>query len=365
MMTSGSGSGSGSGRGRDGGPVAQGVGSTISSDGDENENLVGEGRDYYGGGGPWQKVLWKRQPYADNHVPASFLEGLVTNAEHRPVTLWPMVVHTMSVTQQMSLAFVFGLVFVYCNRAQQQRAERADEAQHAQLASAAPLAWHETLSCEARLVLLDLTLVACGLAARALTRRAGDGASGADADAGTGTGTGTGGAVRAGAAWIVDHGRFLFLFVGLVRIGSPLLRTLTSSYSDDTIYALALTVRIRYRAEWQSVPDVRTISPSASQPQTHANLEPIPPHPSWPRCTSQRTTTPPPRALCRYSPAGPENARALGRRRRRSSRGYPLALLASAHRRRSSSTTRRARCRSTRPCSRPCYSPRGSIRTHG
>lgn len=28
---------------------------------------------------PWQNVLYKRQPYADNHVPDSFLEKLVTN----------------------------------------------------------------------------------------------------------------------------------------------------------------------------------------------------------------------------------------------------------------------------------------------
>lgn len=30
---------------------------------------------------PWQNVLYKRQPYADNHVPDSFLEKLVTNGE--------------------------------------------------------------------------------------------------------------------------------------------------------------------------------------------------------------------------------------------------------------------------------------------
>lgn len=30
---------------------------------------------------PWQNVLYKRQPYADNHVPGSFLEKLVTNGE--------------------------------------------------------------------------------------------------------------------------------------------------------------------------------------------------------------------------------------------------------------------------------------------
>lgn len=35
---------------------------------------------------PWQNVLYKRQPYADNHVPDSFLEKLVTNGGFAPIT---------------------------------------------------------------------------------------------------------------------------------------------------------------------------------------------------------------------------------------------------------------------------------------
>lgn len=30
---------------------------------------------------PWQRLLWKKQPYPDNYVPDSFLDGLRTNCE--------------------------------------------------------------------------------------------------------------------------------------------------------------------------------------------------------------------------------------------------------------------------------------------
>jgi hypothetical protein len=32
---------------------------------------------------PWQRLLWKKQPYPDNYVPDSFLDGLRTNCESR------------------------------------------------------------------------------------------------------------------------------------------------------------------------------------------------------------------------------------------------------------------------------------------
>ena len=37
--------------------------------------------------GPWQKVLWRKQPYPDNHVPTGFLEALQTNSEPHPFCL--------------------------------------------------------------------------------------------------------------------------------------------------------------------------------------------------------------------------------------------------------------------------------------
>ncbi|CAN0395493.1 unnamed protein product, partial [Ectocarpus sp. 8 AP-2014] len=61
---------------------------------------------------PWQNVLYKRQPYADNHVPGSFLEKLVTNAYVRQPDLRLYVINTFAVTQQISAVTLFLVVFM-------------------------------------------------------------------------------------------------------------------------------------------------------------------------------------------------------------------------------------------------------------
>lgn len=73
-------------------------GGVLSSDGKDvslSRGRGGEGLVREGGGGkgrrherherkrpPWQNGLYKRQPYADNYVPDSFLEKLVTNGTY-------------------------------------------------------------------------------------------------------------------------------------------------------------------------------------------------------------------------------------------------------------------------------------------
>ena len=37
---------------------------------------------------PWRRILWERQPYADNYVDQSFLSSLVTNANLRKPRFW-------------------------------------------------------------------------------------------------------------------------------------------------------------------------------------------------------------------------------------------------------------------------------------
>ncbi|CAM9861321.1 unnamed protein product, partial [Ectocarpus sp. 13 AM-2016] len=61
---------------------------------------------------PWQNVLFKRQPYADNHVPGSFLEKLVTNAYVRQPDLRLYAINTFAVTQQISAVTLFLVVFM-------------------------------------------------------------------------------------------------------------------------------------------------------------------------------------------------------------------------------------------------------------
>lgn len=77
-----------------------GVGAVRVADAESSENFRGEavfpqsaagirGRSEEAAGGqrgerpPWKNGLYKRQPYADNYVPESFLEKLVTNCEQR------------------------------------------------------------------------------------------------------------------------------------------------------------------------------------------------------------------------------------------------------------------------------------------
>ncbi|THH16996.1 hypothetical protein EW146_g3734 [Bondarzewia mesenterica] len=60
----------------------------------------------------WEKVLWKRQPYPDNHVPNSFLSSLRRNPNFRPYTYWPLVLGSCAITQHLSAIFIFIVVFV-------------------------------------------------------------------------------------------------------------------------------------------------------------------------------------------------------------------------------------------------------------
>ncbi|KAF8516174.1 phosphatidylinositol N-acetylglucosaminyltransferase [Hysterangium stoloniferum] len=60
---------------------------------------------------PWQRVLWKRQAYPDNHVPSSFLSDLRRNTNFEPYTYIPVVLASCMVTQHISTIFIFLAVF--------------------------------------------------------------------------------------------------------------------------------------------------------------------------------------------------------------------------------------------------------------
>ncbi|CAM9255245.1 unnamed protein product [Ectocarpus fasciculatus] len=210
---------------------------------------------------PWQNVLYKRQPYADNHVPGSFLEKLVTNAYVRQPDLRLYVINTFAVTQQISAVTLFLVVFM---RTQ------------------------DGLISVGTMVMVDLLLLFGGYATVFLVspKRNNAGISGANGAApgslarlkgrakhegvdpygrGGGSGGNGGGGVPLGgdegvsprtAAGLADGDGLddlslssvsstlasFFLFLAILRIMAPVLRTLTVSYSDDTIYALAVTL---------------------------------------------------------------------------------------------------------------------------
>lgn len=64
----------------------------------------------------WKRVLWKTQPYPDNYVPPRvFLASLQRNAHFRPYTYWPLVILACTITQHVSVIFVFLATFVRLN----------------------------------------------------------------------------------------------------------------------------------------------------------------------------------------------------------------------------------------------------------
>ncbi|KAH0583589.1 hypothetical protein H2248_009210 [Termitomyces sp. 'cryptogamus'] len=60
----------------------------------------------------WEKVLWKKQPFADNHIPRQFLSALRRNVNFTPYTYWPLVLLSCAITQHVATIFIFLATFV-------------------------------------------------------------------------------------------------------------------------------------------------------------------------------------------------------------------------------------------------------------
>ncbi|KAI6153576.1 phosphatidylinositol N-acetylglucosaminyltransferase [Pisolithus tinctorius] len=61
----------------------------------------------------WKRILWQRQPYPDNYIPAdSFLASLRRNPNFTPYTYWPLVLACCPITQHLGTIFIFVAVFV-------------------------------------------------------------------------------------------------------------------------------------------------------------------------------------------------------------------------------------------------------------
>ena len=61
---------------------------------------------------PWERVLWKKQPYDDNYVDRTFLESLVTNDNFYTYDVWQITKDSIVITQHLSGTAVF-LAFTY------------------------------------------------------------------------------------------------------------------------------------------------------------------------------------------------------------------------------------------------------------
>ncbi|KAL1739451.1 phosphatidylinositol N-acetylglucosaminyltransferase subunit C [Schizophyllum fasciatum] len=61
---------------------------------------------------PWEKVLWKQQPYPDNYIPEGlFLSSLRKNPNFRPYNYWQVVFLSFAITQHLASIAVFVSIF--------------------------------------------------------------------------------------------------------------------------------------------------------------------------------------------------------------------------------------------------------------
>ncbi len=64
---------------------------------------------------PWERVLWKQQPYADNYTDSTFLESLITNDNFSEYDFWLIVRDSVSVAQHLSATVIFLAMFYLTN----------------------------------------------------------------------------------------------------------------------------------------------------------------------------------------------------------------------------------------------------------
>ena len=65
-------------------------------------------------GKTWRKVLYRRQPFADNHVDETFLRELKTNVNVVKRNYWAMVKSTANITQEILIVLIFLLSLIEC-----------------------------------------------------------------------------------------------------------------------------------------------------------------------------------------------------------------------------------------------------------
>lgn len=143
----------------------------------------------------WRKILYERQAQPDNYVDESFLNSMVTNANLQPLDLKQLFIDTLVISQQFSIVALFLLVFHYF--------------------STGTLGVRLLITCDAVLIFM-------GFGIRVLLE---------DDDIGIDK-------LHSLADHLTNNIKRFFLFVTILLGFSPVLRTLTSAYSLDSIQAL-------------------------------------------------------------------------------------------------------------------------------
>lgn len=146
----------------------------------------------------WKRILYEKQPYEDNHVDDSFLSSMVTNANVQAYDYLALSFDTLAIIQQVSAVVLFLIMFGHL--------------------------WQGKLSAK-YLVWVNVTLLFVGYATRVFLEE--------DVHMNQ---------LMTLLQHISANIRQLFLFACILLGLSPVLKTLTFSFSSDTIYALTIVL---------------------------------------------------------------------------------------------------------------------------
>eukprot|EP00743_Colponemidia_sp_Colp-15_P004117 GILK01004445.1.p1 GENE.GILK01004445.1~~GILK01004445.1.p1 ORF type:complete len:352 (-),score=54.66 GILK01004445.1:190-1200(-) len=144
-------------------------------------------------GVPWKKNLYDKQPYDDSYFDDTFLESMVTNANVSSYDYGSMVKNTLAVTQEISALSIFFVVFAHTLSG--------------------------TLS-ERFLLVIDVVLLVIGFLAKVVIER------------------------NTTLHEITSRTKSAVIIIITTLLLSPVLQTLTKTYSNDTIYALTISLSV-------------------------------------------------------------------------------------------------------------------------
>jgi len=181
---------------------------------------------------PWRKILYQRQPYEDNHVDHKFLAKLQTNANVVIHDLWTIVEGTLVITQQVSMVAIFGEWRAACLR-QGTLLALGPPLTHARLTHTGIVFCYTidgSLSYNFLLV-VDVSLILAGVLMIVVHDELVN-----DEEDGT----------QFVHAMLPGKLATVVLFLGVCYILAPILRTLTSSFSRDAIYALTILLLVAH-----------------------------------------------------------------------------------------------------------------------
>ena len=61
---------------------------------------------------PWRKILYEQQPYDDNYVPDSFMSSAIVNANVQMHSYWNIFNETLNITHQLAAVALYYVVFI-------------------------------------------------------------------------------------------------------------------------------------------------------------------------------------------------------------------------------------------------------------